>query len=101
MTLGQALGATARGLPGAIDAVVAHSGTTHAGTPHWLLGAVTVLGALAVAGGWRNSATKTRPAGSVPASSRPASCSSSRGPSASSRSRSRPGTRPTGRAGSR
>ncbi|MFC7138631.1 hypothetical protein ACFQMA_02125 [Halosimplex aquaticum] len=53
MTLGQALGATARGLPGAIDAVVAHSGTTHAGTPHWLLGAVTVLGALAVAGGWR------------------------------------------------
>ncbi|WP_436926518.1 hypothetical protein [Halosimplex amylolyticum] len=54
MTLGQALGAAARGFPGAIDAVVAHSGTTHAGTPHWLLGAVTILGILAVAGGWKS-----------------------------------------------
>ncbi|WP_459191740.1 hypothetical protein [Halosimplex sp. J119] len=52
MTLGQALGGFARGFPRAIDAVVAHSGTTHAGTPHWVLGAVTVLGILAVAGGW-------------------------------------------------
>ncbi|WP_123538311.1 hypothetical protein [Halosimplex salinum] len=52
MTLGSALGGVATGAAPAIDAVVAHSGTTHAGTPHWLLGALTLLGIAAVAFGW-------------------------------------------------
>jgi len=36
----------------AADPAAAHAGTTHAGTPHWVLGAVTLFGVLAVAGGW-------------------------------------------------
>lgn len=56
MTLGQAIGdgpAAAVGGFGGLDGVVAHAGTTHAGTPHWVLGAVTVLGILAAVGGFR------------------------------------------------
>ncbi|QLH77382.1 hypothetical protein HZS55_08785 [Halosimplex rubrum] len=44
MTLGHAVAAAAVGAAANLDAVVAHAGTTHAGTPHWLLGALTVLG---------------------------------------------------------
>ena len=51
MTLGQAIAAAAVGGSGGLDTVVAHAGTTHAGTPHWLLGAVTILGIAAGAGG--------------------------------------------------
>ncbi|MDG5775799.1 hypothetical protein QA599_05045 [Haloarculaceae archaeon H-GB1-1] len=41
------------GLPFAVGTAAAHSGTTHAGTPHWLL-LFLVLGGLAVAAvGWR------------------------------------------------
>ncbi|WP_135363960.1 hypothetical protein [Halosimplex halophilum] len=50
--LGQALAAAA-GTIGGLDAVVGHAGTTHAGTPHWVLGAVTVLGIAAGIGGYR------------------------------------------------
>ncbi|WP_436931019.1 hypothetical protein [Halosimplex halobium] len=50
--LGQALAAAA-GTIGGLDAVVAHAGTTHAGTPHWVLGAVTILGIVAGIGGYR------------------------------------------------
>ncbi|QLH81921.1 hypothetical protein [Halosimplex pelagicum] len=50
--LGQALAVAARGI-GGLDAVVAHAGTTHAGTPHWLLGAVAILGIVAGIGGFR------------------------------------------------
>jgi hypothetical protein len=56
MTLGQAIGigpTAAVGGFGGLDAVVAHAGTTHAGTPHWLLGAVTILGIAAGIGGFR------------------------------------------------
>ncbi|QPV64026.1 hypothetical protein I7X12_05195 [Halosimplex litoreum] len=55
MAIGQALAAAAVGGYGSGDlgAVVAHAGTTHAGTPHWLLGAVTLLGIAAVIAGWR------------------------------------------------
>ncbi|ELZ20257.1 hypothetical protein C475_20827 [Halosimplex carlsbadense 2-9-1] len=54
MTLGQAIGTgptAAVGSFGGFDAVVAHAGTTHAGTPHWLLGALAILGIVAGAGG--------------------------------------------------
>jgi len=51
MTLGQAIAVAAVGGSSGLDTVVAHAGTTHAGTPHWLLGAVTVLGIAAGAGG--------------------------------------------------
>ncbi|WP_436909255.1 hypothetical protein [Halosimplex marinum] len=50
--LGQAFAAAAGGI-GGLDAVVAHAGTTHAGTPHWILGAVTILGIAAGIGGYR------------------------------------------------
>jgi len=43
--------------PDALDAatvvdVVAHAGTTHAGTPHWVLGALTLVGVAVAVGGW-------------------------------------------------
>jgi len=38
--------------PAALGRVVAHSGTTHAGTPHWLLGALTLAGVAVAVGGW-------------------------------------------------
>jgi len=38
--------------PAAFGRVVAHSGTTHAGTPHWLLGALTLVGVVVALGGW-------------------------------------------------
>jgi hypothetical protein len=61
MTLGfgQAL-AAAQGAIGGPDAVVAHAGTTHAGTPHWVLGAVTILGIAAGIGGYRVLQGETR-----------------------------------------
>ncbi|MFB6139147.1 MAG: hypothetical protein ABEJ26_01770 [Halosimplex sp.] len=60
MALGTAVGAGARDPGGAASAgvagvgwVVAHAGTTHAGTPHWVLGALTLVGLVAAVGGWR------------------------------------------------
>jgi len=62
MTLGASVGAlgavvngpalTTRAVVRALTVPVAHSGTTHAGTPHWILGAITLLGVAAVAFGW-------------------------------------------------
>jgi len=62
MAIGQAIAAAAVGGDGSgiFDAVVAHAGTTHAGTPHWMLGAVTVLGIAVGIGGWRTLRAETR-----------------------------------------
>ncbi|MFB6150687.1 MAG: hypothetical protein ABEJ40_02665 [Haloarculaceae archaeon] len=40
-------------VPAAVEPVAAHTGTTHAGTPHWLLFFATVAGVVVAAGGWR------------------------------------------------
>lgn len=48
--------------------VLAHSGTTHAGTPHWLLLGATLVGVVAAVGGWaavRDDATSDRPGGGL------------------------------------
>lgn len=63
MTVGSAVGAVAHRVGPALNAVVAHSGTTHAGTPHWVLGTITLVGVVAALGGWallRDEGTSTR-----------------------------------------